>query len=259
MGLRYVYPTNGLVCSADDGGGGGGGGEGDPAFSESQKQEMIRMQNAANSAHHTRNQKVMDQKLAELQENMTASFTEMLSKFKPSDVGGQGGGGTNGHNGAGGDDDATAKVRAEYDARMSEMEKKFAAEKTARQEERDRNQRNEERGKLGSALRTAGVEEAKVRGAVALLYTEDQRVGRNKEGGIVFKVQRDGYMDELEMDAGVEEWMKSTEGKHFAPARDVRGSGASGGRAPAGGKGKQTRLEIKHELVRAVLGAAVNS
>jgi hypothetical protein len=251
--------TSKLICSVDDGSGEGGGGGGDPALSDAQRQEMIRIQNAANSAHHTRIQKVMDQKLNEMKESITSSFTDALSahaeKFNSA---GNTGGAPGKNKASGSEDSVVATLRQEHEARMAEMEKKFEAEKSARVQEAQRAQVAEERSKLGAALRAAGVPDERLRGAVALLYTEDKRVARNSAGGVVFKMPRDGYTDELELDAGIDEWLKSGEGKHFAPARDVRGSGATGGK-PGQTNGKMSRQDMKRELVRSVLMAERNT
>jgi hypothetical protein len=255
--LHPETPTSSLICSMPppdgDGAGGGdgatGGGDGG-VFTEAQKAEMIRIQNAANSAHHTRMQKVIDQKMSEMQASITASFTEALSAHQSKVSGG------NGTSPKPKDEtEAMAQMRAESEARMAEMEKKFENERKARMDEAHKAQVAEERSKLGAALRSAGVADERLRGAVALLYTEDKRIMRNAEGQVVFKMQRDGYVDELTVDAGIAEWLTTPEGKHFAPARDVHGSGAQGGKSGQQGNQKRTKREMKRDLVKAILTA----
>jgi hypothetical protein len=221
-------------------------------FTEAQRDEMIKFANAANSAHHARISKVMDQRFDELKTEMSGSFQEMLKDFKPSDPPS---GGTNGSKeGNGESTEIVEKLRAEYEARMSEMEKKWEAERKRGEEERLKALRAEERGELESALRSAGVADERLRGAVALLYTEDKRVGRDKDGKIVFRVPKEGYTDELSLSDGITEWIKTNEGKHYMPARPVGGSGAMGGRG-AKGQIKESRAELMAKLGRQLMGA----
>jgi len=235
--------------SGDDKGGN------DSAFTEEQKQELIRMTNAANSAHHTRMQKVMDQKLSDMQSGITESFSsllqEQIAKISAPPAGGN-------HKDEGKDkdkDNGTSELEKQYSARMAEMEKKLEKERQARVEEADRARIAKERSELSAALRAAGVPDERLRSAVALLYTEDKRV-EAKDDKVVFKMQRDGYVDELDLEAGLDEWLKSPEGKHYAPARDVRGSGAQGGRGGGSDANQQkTKQEMKRDLVHAVLMA----
>lgn len=222
------------------------------SFSEEQRQELIRMTNAANSAHHTRMQKVFDQKLADMQNSMTESFGALLQQQfeKMSSRGDKSDKNPGGDNG----DERASEMEKQYSARMAEMEKKLERERQARIEEAERARIAKERSELQSALRSAGVPDERLRSAVALLYTEDKRV-EAKDNSVVFKMQRDGYVDELELEKGISEWLSTPEGKHFAPPRDVRGSGAQGGsRNGAGNRNhKKSKQELKHDLMRAII------
>lgn len=112
----------------------------------------------------------------------------------------------------------------------------------------------EEKVALQKALRTAGVDdEHRVRAAVAVLFNVDKRVGRNDDNDIVFKVQRTGYVDELTLDEGVAEWVKTDEGKTFMPPRGVAGSGNKG--SQRAGKPLNTKEE-KIAAARRELAAA---
>lgn len=233
----------------DSGGDGQGQDRQDQVFSDAQKQEMIRLSNAANSAHHSRLQKVVDQKLSEMGTTITAKMEEMITQLKP--AGDTGTPGKTEKNGK--ESDEIATLRAEYEARFAENENQLKAERDARSQEATRNRINTERSKLSTALGLAGVDAGRIRPAVALLHTEDKRVSLSDTGEVVFKIQKDGYTDDLPLDEGIEEWLKSPEGKHFAPSRDVHGSGATGGRAPSRPGEKKTKREMKHDLVRAIL------
>lgn len=230
-------------------------GEGEPnaeGLTEGQRSELVKLQNAAQSAHWTRMTKVFDQKMSDMQNAMTETFQERLAE-----LGGtiQKGAADKAKAKAGGEGDPLAEIKAQYDARLQEMENKYAEERKAREGERATNRRQEERTRLAAALAEAGVPQERVRSAVALLYTEDKRIGRDDDDNIVFKMQRDGYTDNLEVGGGIEEWLKSSEGKHYAPVRDVRGSGAIGGRPGLPGNKKPSKQELKRELMRNILEA----
>lgn len=251
-----------LMNAAGDGGGGGAGGGGGGtggeggavAFTDDQKAEMVRIQNAAISAHHTRMQKVMDQKLEEVKEQMLGTLNETLEKITKAAGGGNGT--SNGKKKSGEASGELDQIRQEYEARIAEIEKRAAKAESDQKTERENAQRTEERSKLTAALQAANVPQGLVRAAAALLYVEDKRIGRDRDGKVVFKAQREGYVEDLDLAAGIEEWLKSAEGKYYAPARDVRGSGAEGGRMSGQASGqKQTLQEKKRELARAILAA----
>lgn len=113
-------------------------------------------------------------------------------------------------------------------ARIDELERKNQEAERRAQETEQKRLASEERNALQKALRDAGVDEARLRGAVALLYGEDKVIARDEDGNIVFKVARTGYVDEVPLDEGVTEWLRSDEGKAHLPARGTAGSGASG-------------------------------
>lgn len=126
-----------------------------------------------------------------------------------------------------GNDQSLAELQ-KAQARIDELERKNKEAEQRAQDTEHKRLASEERTALQKALREAGVDEARLRGAVALLYGEDAVVARDSDGNIVMKVQRSGYVDEVTLDEGVAEWLKSDEGKAHLPARGTGGSGASG-------------------------------
>ena len=124
---------------------------------------------------------------------------------------------------------AEAKKIAEYEAKLKEMNERMEADSRERANEKQKRLSLEEKSRLADELRLAGVPDSRVRAAVALVYTEDKRVGRNANGDVVYFVPKDGYTDEVSLSDGVKEWMKSDEGKVFLPPRDASGSGSKGG------------------------------
>jgi len=225
-------------------------GNAEPAFTDAQKEELIRIVNGSHSTHHTRINKGIEQRFADLQTSMTESFGSMLDerlKAKPEEP-------SKGENGANGKPSGEVDVlRAEFEAKHKALAEKYEAERAARAQEAETNRINLERSKLASALSASGVDASRVRFAVAALHTEDKRVTTNKDGQIIFKTQREGYVDEQSLDEGVEEWLKSAEGKNFAPARDVSGSGATGGSTTRKPGEKPSRAELKQKLVAAIM------
>ena len=117
-------------------------------------------------------------------------------------------------------------------ARLKEMEALLTAEKQERDKERQLRNVNEERAALREALQAEGVPPERVKAAVAVLYTEDKRVGRDEDGNIQFLTQEREYVDRAPLKEGVAKFLKTDEGKIFMPARDVAGSGNRGGKAP---------------------------
>jgi hypothetical protein len=93
-----------------------------------------------------------------------------------------------------------------------------------------------------------GADPKRVRAAVALLHTEDQRIGRSSSGEIIFKVRKGSgaaaYEDELPLEDGVKEWLGTDDGKLYVAPKGVRGTGAApggnvGGKGNAGANGGQ--------------------
>ena len=88
--------------------------------------------------------------------------------------------------------------------------------------------RSEERTHLEAALRKAGIEEVKIRACAATLIHEDKVLQRDSAGNIVYRAQRDGYFDDLDLSAGVADYLGTDEGKAFMPASGASGTGSIG-------------------------------
>lgn len=204
---------------------------------------VVKTANAAQSSHATRMMKAFDQKLSKVVSELSDQFASRLEELREART-----------QGAEVEPDQLLSIKKQYEARIGEIEKKFAAKEAEVAAERQRAARNEERTRLGDALRLAGIGEDRIRGAVALLYTEDQRVGRNEDGEIVFKNRKDGYEEELPLNEGIAQWVNSDEGKYYLPPRAVGGSGNVGGRAPNNKKG-ETKGELLMELGSALIEA----
>lgn len=144
-------------------------------------------------------------------------------------------------------DDKTSAL----EAKLREMEAKFSEERSAREREVQTRMQQEEKTALSQALNANGVTGAKLRAAMAILYTEDKRISRDEKGEIGFKVPRGSgqntYEEMLPIEAGVVEWLKTDDGKEFAPPRNAHGSGTQ----PATlRRGQVTKEEKKAEALR---------
>ncbi|MGH7298378.1 MAG: hypothetical protein ACRELB_25790 [Polyangiaceae bacterium] len=132
-----------------------------------------------------------------------------------------------------------------------------------RQAEEARSERDAERARgrdsllrqrLGEALASAGVDGVRGRHAVGLLVDAERRVRWSDDGtSLVFRTDEH---DELELVAGLREWLKTDDAKLYLPARGVQGSGDRPGaqpppRAPAG---PPDRTTVAEGLRRVLLG-----
>ncbi len=228
------------------GGQGSGDGTGDntgdenddtPLNLDTVKSLVAETANAAMASHSTRLKK-------SLQKDLEESVGKLLSPLMEQIAALSGGAGKTKAEGAGGGDPAE-QLAAKYqdtinrlEQRAKELDAQVQSERTEREKERSERLRGEENSALASALREAGVPEGKLRAAIAL-HKEDGLVGRNDEGKVVYKIQKTGYVDEVELADGVKAWMSSKEGQEFAPARGVGGSGSgpgTGKKLPPNGK-----------------------
>lgn len=148
------------------------------------------------------------------------------------------------------EDDAVQAMRA----RLKEMEALLAAEKQERDKERHLRSVNEERAALKDVLQAEGVPSDRLKAAVAVLYTEDQRIGRDDHGNIQFLTQEEGYVDRASLKEGVAKFLKTDEGKIYLPPRDVSGSGNKGGRAPAPKEGSSLAEDVR-QFAEQLLGS----
>lgn len=122
---------------------------------------------------------------------------------------------------------------AKLQDRIREMEDRWKQAEAARAEEQARHARLEERSTLVEALRKQGVDDTRIKPAVAVLISEEQRITRDEEGRIVMKVHNPKYGEELlPIEKGVSAWLSGDDGKLFLPPRGANGSGKTHGNKP---------------------------
>lgn len=228
------------LMAPEDGGGGGSGGGGDKDgekdkgaggggaedLSPAMKDLMVRHINGAVTTH-------LGRMRGDLEKSLSTQFSSLLDEkfasFKPKDD--KPDDKRDDKAGDKKDDPEKAKLRSDLD----NLTKKLTQQEEERRAEREQLLRNEERSELMSRLREAGIPEPRVKGAVALLLHDAKAIKRNGENKIVWPVKRDWGTEDLELDAGVSEWLKTDEGKAFLPPKEAKGSGAGGGKPPKPG------------------------
>ena len=230
--------SSALICWAGDGSdagdaatgdGGDGGDAGDGG--DDQKNQQSALINSAVSSHLSRFRKSFERDVASAITSAVAPLAEQLAKL--------GGGNQDDKAAASKGKDELAKAMARIDElERSNKEAIQRAEATEKARLSD-----EEKIALQKVLVAKGIEPGKLRAAVALLYTEDKRVGRDESGNIVFRIPKAGYTDEVTLDEGVAAWLKDDEGKSFLPARGAAGSGAAGSQIGGAGKKATTKQE----------------
>lgn len=234
------------------GGAGGQPGEGgapEGTLSELAKREVGDMVNAAvNGAvtnHLTRFKKQFTEEVTGLLGQSLGPISEQLKLLaeRPAPAAGGGKGGQ--------PDQVSDQVKADllrYEARIKELEGIAKNERDAREQEKATRLREEERTTLANVLRQAGLGDPQVKAAVAVLHTEDKKVSRTEDGRIVFKIERGSgaakYTDEMDLDKGVGEWLKTDEGKGYVPARQAAGAG---GQAARPGAAPRNQTEAKQQ------------
>lgn len=188
-------------------------------------------------------------KLAEREKALEQRFQETLkgefAKFQPAQP-----------QGKSEPDSDPMKAVKDAEARFKQKLEQIEAE---RAQERQRVQQAEERTELQKALAAAGVTEpARVKAAMAVLYTEEKRITRGSDGKILFKhVDKFGEPNEFDLEEGVKAWANSDEGKFYVPPKPVAGSGASPqtkGARPGSRPAKQTQDEAMAALFSAFRG-----
>jgi hypothetical protein len=158
-------------------------------------------------------------------------------------AGGQqpGAGGQQPQPGAGGAPAGGGQVSPEMQAMQRELAelkaqaaKRDADLKAAAQRERE----GKRDTALAEQLAKAGVDKNRVRGATAVL--RDSMVWEdgadNGKGGWVYRVQRDGYHEDLDVAKGVAEWAGTDEGKSYIAPQQGRGGGPNFGGAGSGAR-----------------------
>jgi len=186
----------------------------DVDFSPKQLEVINNTVSAAVSAMVGRKLKPLQDQLGEL-----GSMRESIETLTKT-LGGQGGQQQGQPGGAGGQQQSAAPKLEDHPEFIA-MKKRDEAREAERKQERA-NARNAKRDqKLTEIATAAGVDKNRVRGVVALL--RDQ-VKFDKDDNPIMSVKRNGYDEDVDLEAGAGEFFKSDEGKaYLAPQQPVRG------------------------------------
>ena len=183
----------------DDGGGGG--------LDDSVRDELRRMVNATVSSQLGRK---LDTAIKSALDGAMAPIAEQLQALT------QGGGKGKRKE----SDEEETKTKAGPDPEVVAMKKRLAAMEDERKQERAQADARERDGMLREALGKIGVDSNRMRGAVAVLR---DNVKKDENGEWVYKAQRDGYVEDLDLAKGAAEWGATDEGKSYrAPVNGKR-------------------------------------
>lgn len=131
------------------------------------------------------------------------------------------------------------------------LREQVTASERAREEEKTKGKRAEERDSLRKAFQGAGVIENYIDDLVEARLAQGV-VGRDEDDKIVWKKGKD---EEVALDKGVAEYLKTDAGKSYLPAKPGRGSGNTAGtkNGAVGGKAKPEEISDS-ELTAHLLG-----
>jgi hypothetical protein len=137
---------------------------------------------------------------------------------------------------------------------ISQLTKQNEDARTERDAERARARDVQLRQKLGESLATAGIEGVRARHAIGLLVDAERRL-RWSEDGQAILFRGDGG-DELDLAAGIRDWLKTEDAKLYLPPRGAAGSGDKPGLAPPprAPSGPPDRSTVAEGLRRVLLG-----
>jgi hypothetical protein len=207
--------------------------EDDGDISPKQRELIISTVNAAVSTHLGRKLTgAIAEAIGPALEPITAQLAE-LGKAKGGQQQGAPGGAGAGAGAGGATDPAVAamqseltKLQTQLKARDDEAAKAKIATAAAQRD-----------GKLTELLTAGGVDKLRLRGAAAVV--RDSLVQDPKDGSWKYRAQRDGYHEDLEVGAGIKEFLDTDEGKAYLPA--TAGANGGSGARPRGGQGAGAR------------------
>jgi len=138
---------------------------------------------------------------------------------------------------------------------IASLTKQAEVARSERDAERARARDSLLRQRLTDALSVVGIEGVRARHALGLLVDAEKRLRWSDDGeSILFRT--DAH-DELELAAGLREWLKTEDAKLYLPPRGAAGSGDRPGAQPPGPRpptGPVDRATVADGLRRALLG-----
>jgi hypothetical protein len=156
---------------------------------------------------------------------------------------------------SGGMDVETKRALAKLQRDNEDLQKMLKAMSDDKKASEQKQLESEERSAIKDGL-NGKVKPSLLPAAVALLYGERKVIGRNKDGGVVFKMKdRDNFDVEATIEDGIKAWLETPEGKEYLPPADIGGSGDP--KSPRGNRGPASGLESSDKNVRSNAAANV--
>jgi len=196
-------------------------GNGDPENSPAEKsgiteEQVTKLVNRAITGHLKRFE-------AKLGDTITSTVTEALKKAQPPEPPGD----DKGDDKGGGQSKETQRLQA----KLKELEAKVERSEQEKAELHERQRAGSLRQAIDEAMAKHGVSEA-LRGALRAQLVSEGRVkwdGDGEDARVVMPLQRSGYDEDVDVAAGLAEFLKTKEGKHFLPPSGAGGAGSAPG------------------------------
>jgi hypothetical protein len=208
----------------DDGGG-------DVSFTAQQREEITALVNAAVSGQLGRKLKgalagALDEAIAPIREQLEAIGSRRQSDDGDDD---------------GDDDDEPPQRKSKgkgsaVNPEMQKMKQKLDKLTAEREAEKAQAIAREKDATIREHLAKIGVDPLRMRGAAAVIAGSIKR--DEKTGAFSYTAKRDGYDDDIDIEAGIKEWASTDEGKSYlAPPKGSQRPAGGSGMRPAGGGG----------------------
>jgi hypothetical protein len=128
-------------------------------------------------------------------------------------------------------------------AKVAQLEKQVEDEKKAREAAETKSREERVLNSARAALRKAGVPEERVKAAIAVLHNAEGRLRLDDSDRPGLHFQRNGYDEVVEIEKGLDEWLKTDDGKVFLPPRGTEGTGEGTSNGPKVAARKDGKLD----------------
>jgi hypothetical protein len=135
------------------------------------------------------------------------------------------------------------KTDPKLTAQIAALQKQVADETTKREAAEQKSREERVLNSARSALTKAGVPPERVKAAIAVLHNAEGRLRLAEDGKPGLHFQRTGYDEVVEIEKGLDEWLKTDDGKVFLPPRGVEGTGDGASNGPRVAARKDGKLD----------------
>lgn len=155
-----------------------------------------------------------------------------------------------GKRGARARDDEQRSSKSSKDPKVAKLEQEVEKMRKEREAERTQLRNRERDAMLREELASAGVDNNRMRGAIAVL--RDSLVYDDKAGEWSYRTKRDGVDEDMDISTGVKDWASTDEGKSYLAAQQ------QGGGQQRGQQRQGTGTRINGQQQRAAGGGVIN-